>query len=208
MKLTPSKIVSFLRKSSRLTFTEASRRLGISYYRVNKAAIRAGIKAMDSHATRREAIASLVRLNPNVPYHRLGKAVGLSYPAMSAIATRMGIHRHVPRNAAATKERENGVLRSLGRGRTFMGAATDNGCSKNVVWRIAKKHGIRRPGCPPFSYTRGEEKRAVRWLLHPSVSYPRIAKKIGLKEYTVFFIAVRNGIRRRLPTFYREEVSY
>ena len=89
-----------------------------------------------------------------------------------------------------------------------LAAAMDNGCSKNVASRVAKEHGVRRPGCPPFSYTKDEEKRVIRWLLHPSISYPHIAKKVGLKENTILFIASRNGIRRRLPSFYRGEIPH
>jgi hypothetical protein len=208
MKLTPFKVVSFLRRNPCLTFSEVARRLGISYHKVKRAATPAGINAMDSHTKRMEAIACLIRLNPGVFHYQLGKKLGLSRPSVSGIASRMGIYRHVPRNPAAMKKRENGILRSLGEGKTFRAAAMDNGCSKNVASRVAKEHGVRRPGCPPFSYTKDEEKRVIRWLLHPSISYPHIAKKVGLKENTILFIASRNGIRRRLPSFYRGEIPH
>ena len=72
---------------------------------------------------------------------------------------------------------------------------------------MAKEHGVRRPGYPSLSYTRGEEARVLRWLRHPSVSYHRIALKTGLPDYTVFHIARRNGIRRKPAPFYRDGTS-
>jgi hypothetical protein len=205
---TTDKIVSFLRKNPCLTYTEVSREFGVSYNTVNGIAARAGMKAMDRHAARNEAIVSLIKLNPTVPYHRLGKALGLNHPRISGIATQAGIYRHVARNAAATRKREREIVHSLRKGRTFSEAAIENGCGKNAVWLTAKKYGIRRPGCPPLSYTKAEEERAVRWLHHRSFSHSHIAKKVGMKHYTVSNIAARNGIRRRLPSLYRGEVPH
>jgi hypothetical protein len=126
---------------------------------------------------------------------------------LSSIASKAGIYRHVPRNPAATKEREDGVLCSLKEGRTFWEAARENKCSRGIITRVAKVSGIQRPGCSPLSYTKDQEEKVVNWLVnHPSVSHPRIGKKVGLPFYTVSNISYRNGIRRRLPSLYKGEV--
>ena len=135
----------------------------------------------------------------------MAKKLGLSYPTLSSIATKAGIYRHFPRGGKTKKEREEKVFHSLTRGRTFKQAAKDNDCGKPLVSRIAKEHGIVRPGCPPLSYTRDEEGKVLDLLHQPSVSYPRIADQVGLRGFTVFNIAVRNGVRRRPPALYRGE---
>jgi hypothetical protein len=208
MRLPLATIVSFILDHPFLTFTDVSRRLRIPYAKVKKAAEQESISVKDSHAMRREAIVSFIRANPGVPYHRLGERLGLKYPTLSAIASQAGIYRHVPRKPAVKEEREKKVLHSLKEGKTFIEAAKENRCSKHVVCRVAKDNAIRRPGCPPFSYTKEEEGRVLAWLSRPTPSYPVIAKETGVREHTVFHIAVRNGIRRRLPTFYRGEIAH
>jgi DNA-binding CsgD family transcriptional regulator len=205
MNYKPSKkrILSFLSSNPCLTFSETARRLHTSFYRVQSAAQAGGINASDIHARKREAIVRLLRLNPTVPYYRLGRKVGLSYPSLSAIACGAGINRHVPRNAAAKEEREKRIACLLGEGTTFRAAAHAAGCSLPIVCRVAREHGIKRPGCPPLSYTKEEEERVLRWLRHPSMSYARIARKLGFRYHTVFSIASRSGVRRRPAPYYK-----
>ena len=50
-------------------------------------------------------------------------------------------------------------------------------------------------------YTEGE--RVLRWLRHPSMSYARIARKLGFRYHTVFSIASRSGVRRRPAPYYK-----
>ena len=139
MKSIPGKrILSFLRSNPCLTFSDTARSLCIPYSRVRDTALFAGIRAMDSHARKKEAIACLCRLNPGIPYHVLGKALGLKYPSISHIACGAGVNRHALRNAAATREREEGIVRSLGRGTTYLsGPPRRTGAAgpSSAVWR-------------------------------------------------------------------------